>query len=102
MGRTNDGGGRAARLRLTTLEDRTLPASGVAASLSSWLLRVTDYKAGDTLVLHQTPAGVTVDAIDTHQVYVGVGRVTVDVRNDDRVTNDVTGLNGTPPRSVYL
>ncbi|HEY1381223.1 MAG TPA: C2 family cysteine protease [Gemmataceae bacterium] len=102
MGRTNDGGPGAVRLRLTPLEDRTLPASGVAASLSSGLLRITDYKAADALVLHQTPTGVTVDATDTHQVYTGVSRVTVDVQNTDSVTNDVTGLAGTPPRSVYL
>src|SRR5438105_4742915 len=102
MGRTNDGGPGAVRLRLTPLEDRTLPASGVAASVSSGLLRITDYKAADALVLHQTPTGVTVDAIDTHQVYTGVSRVTVDVRYDDSVTNDVAGLNGTPPLPVYL
>src|SRR4051812_14031841 len=102
MARTNDGGPGAVRLRLTPLEDRTLPASGVAASLSSGLLQITDYKAADALVLRQTPTGVTVDATDTHQVYTGVTRVTVDVRNGDSVTNDVTGLNGTPPRPVYV
>src|SRR5207237_5371322 len=102
MGRTNGGGGRAVRLRLTPLEDRTLPSSGVVASLTSGILRITDYKAADALVLHQTPTGVTVDATDTHQVFVGVSRVTADVQNDDRVTNDVSALGSTPPRDVYL
>ncbi len=102
MGRTNDGGPGAARLRLTPLEDRTLPASGISASLSSGVLRAIDYKAGDAVILHQTPTGVTVDATDTHLVFTGVTRVALDVRNDDVVTNDVTGLAGAPPRSVYL
>jgi hypothetical protein len=102
MGCKRDGGRPAFRLRLTPLEDRTLPTSGVVASLSSGILRVTDYKAADALILHQTPTGVTVDATDTHQVFTAVSRVTVDVQNDDRVTNDVSGLAGTAPRDVYL
>src|SRR5947209_11839733 len=102
MGLTRNGGRRAVRLRLTPLEDRTLPTSGVVASLSSGVLRLTDYKAADALVLHQTPSGVTVTATDTNQTYTGVTRMTVDVRNDDRVTNDVTGLGTTLPRQVYL
>ena len=91
MARKHVGGARAARLGLTRLEDRTLPASGVAASLSSGILRINDYKPADSLVIRQTPTGVTVDAIDTHLVYTGVTRVIVDVVNDDRVTNDVSG-----------
>ena len=62
MGRTNDGGPGAVRLRLTPLEDRTLPASGVAASLSSGLLKITDYKAVDaglmTTLLPRLPEAV--------------------------------------------
>ena len=102
MGRKRDGGRPAACLRLTPLEDRTLPTSGVTASLSGGILRVTDRAAADTLVLHQTPAGITVTATDTNQAYTGVTQVMADVQNTDTVTNDVSGLNGTSPRSVYL
>src|SRR5947199_5650667 len=102
MGRKHVGGPRAVRLGLTPLEDRTLPASGVAASLSGGILRVNDYKAADSLFIRQTPTGITLDATDTHQVYTGVTRVIADVVNDDRVTNDVSGLGSTSPREVYL
>lgn len=102
MGRKHVGGARAVRLGLTPLEDRTLPATGVSAVLSNGVLSVADYKAADTLVLHQTPTGVTVDSTDTHQSFTAVSRVVVDVVYDDHVTNDVSGLNGTPARSVYL
>ncbi len=102
MGRKRDGGRQAPCLRLTPLEDRTLPTSGVTASLSGGILRVTDRAAADTLVLQQTPTGITVTATDTNQVYTGVTQVMADVQNTDTVTNNVSGLNGTSPRSVYL
>jgi hypothetical protein len=102
MARKNCGGPAATRLRLTSLEDRTLPASGVSASLSGGVLNINDYKAADTLIIRQTPTGVTLDAADTHQVYTGVTRIVADVVNDDTVTNDISGLNGAAARSVYL
>jgi hypothetical protein len=74
----------------------------VAASLSGGILRITDYKAADSLVLRQTPSGVSITATDTNQVYTAVTRVTLDVQNTDTVTNDVSGLGTTPPREVYL
>ena len=102
MGRQRDGGRQAICLRLTPLEDRTLPASSVTASLSGGILRVVDRAAGDTLVLHQTPTGITVTATDTNQSYPAVTQVMADVQNTDTVTNDVSGLGTTAPRSVYL
>jgi hypothetical protein len=102
MGLNGDGGRRAVRLRLTPLEDRTLPASAVVASLNAGILRISDYQAADALVLRQSPTAVTVDATNTHLVYAGVNRMTLDVRYDDRVTNDVTALGGVPTRAVYL
>src|SRR5262249_50758329 len=73
-----------------------------ATSLSSGILRITDYKSADTLVLHQTPSGVNVDSSDTHQSFTAVSRVMVDVRNDDTVTNDVSGIGSASIRDVYL
>jgi Calpain family cysteine protease len=102
MARKHDGAARAVRLGLTPLEDRTLPASGVAASLTNGVLSVADYKAADTLVIRQTPTGVSLDSADTHQAFSAVTRVVVDVVYDDHVTNDVSGLSGTPARPVYL
>jgi hypothetical protein len=102
MSRKNGGGGRAVRLRLTPLEDRTLPAGSLATSLSSGILRITDYKSADTLVVRQTPTGVAVDSTDTHQSFDAVSRVMMDVRNDDTVTNNVSSLGTTRPREVYL
>src|SRR4051794_27644317 len=102
MGQNRDRGRRAPSLRLTPLEDRTLPASGVSAGLSNGILRLTDYKAADMLVVHQTPTGVAVTAIDTNLSYTAVTRVMLDVQNDDTVTNDVSGLGTGAPREVYL
>jgi hypothetical protein len=74
----------------------------VAASLSGGILRINDYKAGDTMFLRQTPTGVTIDATDTHQVFTAVARVTLDVQNTDTVTNDVSAIGTTSVRDVYL
>ena len=100
MARTPSRNGEAVRPQLTPLEDRSLPASGIISSLNSGILRVTDWKASDTVVLKQTAAGVTIDAIDTHLTYVGVNRIIVDVQYSDSVTNDTSGLSGSPARSV--
>jgi hypothetical protein len=102
MGRQQVGGRRAVCLRLTPLEDRTLPTSGVAATLSGGVLGIVDYKASDTLIIRQTPTGVTVTATDTNLTFTSVTRVTADVQNADVVTNDVSGLNGAAARAVYL
>src|SRR5581483_9657791 len=102
MGRAQDRRGRAVRLRLTPLEDRTAPASGVVAAMSGTDLRVVDWMQGDTLAVHQTPSGVTLDATDTHLAYVGVGRVVLDVQSATVVTNDTSGLGTAPGRAVYM
>ncbi len=88
--------------RLHSLEDRTLPASGLSTSLSGGVLRVTDWQPADTVALHQTPAGVTLDAAGTEKVFTGVARITVDVQADIRVINDTSGLGGAAARPVYL
>jgi hypothetical protein len=102
MGRQRDGGRRAVSLRLTPLEDRTLPTSGVTASLSGGILRITDRAAADTLVVQQTPTGVTVTATGVNQAFTAVNQIMADVQNTDTVTNDVSGLSGTSARSLYL
>jgi hypothetical protein len=84
------------------LEDRTLPTSGITASLTGGILRITDYKNADTVVVHQLPTGVNVTATDTNLNYTSVNQITLDVRFDDTVTNNTSGLGSTPPRSVYL
>ncbi len=93
---------RFARLLLTPLEDRTAPAAGLAVSFSGGILRVTDWRPGDAVAVHQTTGGVTLDSGAGSQSFAGVSRVLLDVQSDARVTNDVSGLTGVSPRSVYL
>ncbi|HEY1381222.1 MAG TPA: C2 family cysteine protease [Gemmataceae bacterium] len=93
---------RSARLLLTPLEDRTVPTAGLAVTFSGGILRVTDWRPGDTVAVHQMTSGVTLDAAGGHQTFAGVGRVLLDVQGDARVTNDVSGLGGAAPREVYL
>jgi hypothetical protein len=91
-----------ARPLLTLLEDRTVPTAGLSVNFSGGILRVTDYRAADTIAVHQTASGVVLDAAGDHQVYSAVARVLLDVQSDARVTNDVAGLNGAKAREVYL
>jgi hypothetical protein len=93
---------RFARLILTRLEDRTTPTAGLSVSLSGGILRITDYLAADAIAVHQSTTGVTLDAAGDHLSYAGVTRVMLDVQNNAKVTNDVTGLNGKAAREVYL
>src|SRR3954447_23799970 len=93
---------RSARLLLTPLEDRTAPAAGLAVTVGGGVLRVTDWRRGDAVAVHQMTSGVTLDAAGDHQTFAGVTRVLLDVQSDARVTNDVTGLAGTTPREGYL
>lgn len=93
---------RTARLLLTPLEDRLAPVAGLTVSLSGGILRITDYRVSDTVLVHQTQAGINLDAAGDHQVYAGVTRVILDVQGDALVTNDVSGLGGAAARSVYL
>jgi hypothetical protein len=90
------------RLLLTPLEDRAVPTAGLSTSVSGGVLRVTDWRAGDALVVHQTTAGVTLDAGTDHQTFSAVSRVLLDVQNTDTVTNDVSALHGAAAREVYL
>jgi hypothetical protein len=90
------------RLLLTPLEDRTVPTAGLTTSLSNSILRVTDYLAADTIIVHQTASGITLNAAGTQQSFTAVSRVMLDVRNGDTVTNDVSGLGSASPREVYL
>ena len=90
------------RLLLTHLEDRAVPATGLSTSLSAGVLRVTDWQAGDTVVVHQTASGVTLNAGAAQQTFTTVSRVLLDVQNTDVVTNDVSGLKGATAREVYV
>jgi hypothetical protein len=87
---------------LTPLEDRTLPATGLSVSLTGGVLRVNDWRAGDTIVVRQTASGVVLSAAGEQQTYGAVTRVILDVQSDALVTNDVSGLSGAAARSVYL
>jgi hypothetical protein len=89
-------------LLLTSLEDRSLPTAGLSESLASGVLKVTDWRAGDTITIHQAASGITVDAGADEQTFAGVNRVNLDVQYDATVTNDVGGLNGAAAREVYL
>jgi hypothetical protein len=93
---------RYIRLLLTALEERSLPTAGLSESLANGVLRVTDYRAGDAVAVHQTISGVTVDAGSDHQSFAAVNCVILDVQNGARVTNDVSGLHGAAAREVYL
>jgi hypothetical protein len=88
---------------LTPLEDRTLPATGLSVSLGSdGILRVADWRAGDSVAVHQTVASVVLDATGYEQTFTGVTRVFVDVQSDASVLNDTAGLGGAAARQVYL
>src|SRR5438105_3101878 len=75
------------RLQVETLEDRSLPATGVTASLSGGVLSVTGTDAADTIVVRQTAAhAVTVSANGVTKSYAGVNLIAVDGRGgDDRI-----------------
>ena len=88
-------------LRLTRLEDRTVPA-GASLSLTGGVLRVTDWTPADTVAIHQTAAGVTVTAAGAQQAFTAVSRVWVDVQNTDTVVNDTAGLGGASARQVTV
>src|SRR5688500_10630752 len=82
------------KLELLPLEDRTLPAAGVAASLRGGVLTVTGTEGADTVVVRQTDRGVTVDANGQKLAFANVGRVTVDGRGgDDRLFVDTTAAS---------
>jgi hypothetical protein len=89
-------------LLLTPLEDRSVPSAGLSTSISGGILRVTDWRAGDALAVHQTAAGITLDAGADHQSFTAVSRVMLDVQYTDTVTNDVSALNGAAAREVYV
>lgn len=102
MSRTPSRNGVTARLLVTALEGRSLPASGIISSLNNGLLRITDWKPSDHVVVKQSASNVTIEAIDTHLVFVGVNRIIADVQYSDTITNDTGAMGGTPARSVYL
>jgi hypothetical protein len=87
---------------LTPLEDRSLPSAGLSTTVSGGILRVTDWRAGEAITVHQTPAGVTLDAGPDHQTFSAISRVMLDVQYTDTVTNDVSGLHGAAAREVYV
>ncbi|HEX4592378.1 MAG TPA: hypothetical protein VH120_20780, partial [Gemmataceae bacterium] len=58
---------RYIRLLLTSLEDRSLPTAGLSESLAGGALRVTDWRPGDVITVHQTLNGINLDAGSDHQ-----------------------------------
>jgi hypothetical protein len=93
---------RRARLRLTRLEDRTLPAGGLTAVVTAGVLRVTDWQAGEVIAVHQAAAAVSVESAGVTQVFVGSSRVWLDVQWDARVVNDAAGPGGAAARPVQV
>jgi hypothetical protein len=82
------------RLQVESLEDRSLPASGITSSLSSTgVLTVIDTVKADTIVVRQTAAhAVTVTAGGATKSYTGVNSVSVDGRGgSNRISMD-TGV----------
>src|SRR5436305_5308254 len=95
------------RLRLESLEDRSLPTSGLSTSLSSTgLLTVIDTVKYDTISVRQTAAhSVTLSAAGTTKTFNGVNSVSVDGRaGSDRITMDtsVTDARKIPPLNARL
>jgi hypothetical protein len=93
------------QLQLESLEDRSLPASGITSSLNSGVLTVIDTNKADTIIVRQTAAhAVSVIAGGSTQSFTGVNSVSVDGRGgNDRITMDtgttdrlhITPLNAT-------
>lgn len=82
------------KLTILPLEDRTLPAASVAASLRSGVLTVTGSESADTIVVRQSDRGVTVDANGKKTSFTGVSRVEIDGRGgDDRLFVDTTATS---------
>jgi hypothetical protein len=81
------------RLRLESLEDRSLPTSGLSTSLSSTgLLTVIDTVKSDTIIVRQTAAhSVTLSAAGMSKTFNGVNSVSVDGKGgSDRITMDTS------------
>jgi hypothetical protein len=84
------------RLQVESLEDRSLPASGVTASLSSaGVLAVIDAVKADTIIVRQTAAhAVTVTASGTNKTFTGVNSVSVDGSGgSDRITMNTSATD---------
>ncbi len=91
------------RLQVEALEDRSLPATGVTASLGAGTLTVSGTDAADTIVVRQTTQGVTLSANGRQSSYANVARVVVNGRGgDDRIYVDTSaaGTGRAPIRAV--
>jgi hypothetical protein len=81
------------RLLVESLEDRSLPASGITSSLSSTgLLTVIDTVKSDTVVVRQTAAhAVTVTGAGTTKSFTGVNLISVDGQGgSERISMDTS------------
>jgi hypothetical protein len=93
------------RLQVESLEDRSLPASGVSSVLSRGVLTVTGTDAADKITIRQTAAhNVSVIGNGVTRSFSGVNSVSVDGRGgNDTITMDtrytdahrITPLNAT-------
>jgi hypothetical protein len=80
------------RLQVESLEDRSLPASGVTSGLNHGVLTVIDTIKADTIVVRQAAANaVTVSAGGKTTSFSGVTSVSVDGQGgSDRITMDTS------------
>jgi hypothetical protein len=83
------------RLQVESLEDRSLPASGISSSLSNGVLSMIGTSAADTIVVRQTAAhAVTVTANGTSKAFTGVNLISVDGRaGNDKITVDTSATD---------
>jgi Ca2+-binding RTX toxin-like protein len=88
-------------LALEQLEERTLLASGIYAALNDGVLTVVGTDGPDTIVVRQTPAGVTLDAGTEHHFYLDVSRADIfGVGGDDKIYVDTSAIAGTGIKPV--
>jgi hypothetical protein len=78
------------RLQVESLEDRSLPASGISSSLGGGVLTLMGTSAADTIVIRQTAAhAVTVTANGAAKSYTGVNLISVyGQAGNDKITVD--------------
>lgn len=94
------------RLRVESLEDRSLPASGITSSLSNGVLSITGTESADTIVVRQTALrSVSVTSAGGTKSYNNVSLVSVDGRGgNDRIYFDtsITDAKRIAPLSAKL
>lgn len=93
---------RHSRLNLERLEDRSVPAAGVAVGFTAGTLKVTDWNPTDTVVVRQSPGSVTIDAAGGRQNFSNVQHISLDIQANTRLTLNDDWMSGKTPRDVYV